>query len=126
MNALSKTICCECCDTTLFKTLSRTSGLSILNIFMGFFFKGVVAAVAVLAGASTNLCNEADFLGNGELLVNSGVREEYTDLSVLEPRVALFDFSEDVRAVGAVDDDDEVFGGVFGGAFGRLGIIVFP
>ena len=84
---------------------------------MGFFFNGVVAAVAVLAGASTNLCNEADFLGNGELLVNSGVREEYTDLSVLEPRVALFDFSEDVRAVGAVDDDD-VFGafdGVFGG-----------
>ena len=98
---------------------------------MGSFFKDVVA-VAVLTGASTNLCNEADFLGNGELLVNSGVREEYTDLSVLEPRVALFDFSEDVRAVGAVDDDD-VFGafggafdGVFGGAFGRLGIIGFP
>jgi hypothetical protein len=87
---------------------------------MGFFFNGITG-VAVLAGGSTNFCNEADFLGDGDLLVNSGVLEEYTDLADEEPRVALFD--EDTRTEGVVDDD--AFG-VFGGAFGRLGIIVFP
>jgi hypothetical protein len=96
---------------------------------MGFFFKGVVA-VAVLAGASTNLCDDADFLGDGDLLVNSGVLEE-TDFAIDEPRVALFDFGEDTRAEGVVDDDAfgvfaAAFVGVFGGAFGRLGIIGFP
>ena len=110
------------------------SELSIFNRFMGFFFNGITG-VAVLAGGSTNLCNDADFLGDGDLLVNSGVLEEYTDLAVEEPRVALFDFCEDTRAERAVDDDAfgvfaAVFGGAFvaafGGAFGRLGIIVFP
>jgi len=101
---------------------------------MGFFFNGITG-VAVLAGGSTNLCNDADFLGDGDLLVNSGVREEYTDLVAVEPRVALFDFGEDTRAEGVVGDDAfgvfaaafvAAFGGAFGGAFGRLGIIVFP
>jgi hypothetical protein len=100
---------------------------------MGFFFNGITG-VAVLAGGSTNFCNDADFLGDGDLLVNSGVREE-TDLAAVEPRVALFDFGEDTLAEGVVD----VFGvfgvfgvfaaafvAAFGGAFGRLGIIVFP
>jgi hypothetical protein len=96
------------------------SGLSILNRFMGFFFNGITG-VAVLAGGSTNLCND------GDLLVNSGVREEYTDLVAVEPRVALFDFGEDTWAEGVVDDDAfGVFVAAFGCAFGRLGIIVFP
>ena len=91
----------------------------------------VSQGVAVLAGGSTNFCNDADFLGDGDLLVNSGVLEEYTDLALDEPRVALFDFGEDTRAEGVVDDDAfgafvAAFGGAFGGAFGRLGIIVFP
>ena len=104
------------------------SELSIFNRFMGFFFNAITG-VAVLAGGSTNLCNDADFLGDGDLLVNSGVREE-TDLALDEPRVALFDFGEDTRAEGVVDDDAfgafVAFGGAFGGAFGRLGVIVFP
>jgi hypothetical protein len=108
---------------------------------MGFFFNGITG-VAVLAGGSTNLCNDADFLGDGDLLVNSGVLEE-TDFAIDEPRVALFDFGEDTRVEGVVDDDAFgvfaavfvaafvaafgcAFGGAFGGAFGRLGIIVFP
>jgi len=96
---------------------------------MGFFFNGITG-VAVLAGGSTNFCNDADFLDDGDLLVNSGVREE-TDLAAVEPRVALFDFGEDTRVEGVVDDDAfGAFGGAFvaafGGAFGRLGIIVFP
>jgi hypothetical protein len=97
---------------------------------MGFFFNGITG-VAVLTGGSTNFCNEADFLGDGDLLVNSGVLEEYADLADEEPRVALFDFGEDTRAEGVVDDDafgvfDGAFGAAFGCAFGRLGIIVFP
>jgi len=88
---------------------------------MGFFFNSI-PGIAVLAGGSTNFCNEADFLDDGDLLVNSGVLEE-TDLVAAEPRVALFDFGEDTRVEGVVDDD--AFG-VFGGAFGRMGIIVFP
>ena len=105
------------------------SGLSIFNRFMGFFFNGITG-VAVLAGGSTNFCNDADFLCNGDLLVNSGVLEE-TDLALDEPRVALFDFGEDTRAEGVVDDDAfgafvAAFVAAFGGAFGRLGIIVFP
>jgi hypothetical protein len=96
---------------------------------MGFFFNGITC-VAVLAGGSTNLCNDADFLGDGDLLVNSGVLEEYTDLADEEPRVALFDFGEDTRTEGVVDDDAfgvfaAAFVAAFGGAFGRLGIIVF-
>ena len=96
---------------------------------MGFFFNGITG-VAVLAGGSTNFCNEADFLCNGDLLVNSGVLEE-TDFAIDEPRVALFDFGEDTRAEGVVDDDAfgafvAAFGGAFVGVFGRLGIIVFP
>jgi hypothetical protein len=99
------------------------SELSIFNRFMGFFFNGITG-VAVLAGGSTNFCNEADFLGDGDLLVNSGVREE-TDLAAVEPRVALFDFGEDTLAEGVVGVFG-VFVAAFGGAFGRLGIIVFP
>ncbi len=106
---------------------------------MGFFFNGITG-VAVLAGGSTNLCNDADFLGDGDLLVNSGVLEE-TDLAAVEPRVALFDFGEDTRAEGVVDAFGAfvaafggafggafcgAFCGAFGGAFGRLGVIVFP
>jgi hypothetical protein len=110
------------------------SGLSIFNRFMGFFFNGITG-IAVLAEGSTNFCNDADFLGDGDLLVNSGVLEEYTDLADEEPRVALFDFGEDTRAEGVVDDDAfgvfvaafaAAFVAAFGGAFGRLGIIVFP
>jgi len=109
--------------------ISIASGLSIFNRFMGFFFNGITG-VAVLAGGSTNLCNDADFLDDGDLLVNSGVREE-TDLALDEPRVALFDvalfdFGEDTRAEGVVDDDAfGVFAAAFVAAFGRLGIIVF-
>jgi hypothetical protein len=102
------------------------SELSILNRFMGFFFNGITY-VAVLPRGSTNFCDEDDFLGDGDLLVNSGVLEEYTDLAAVEPRVALFDFDEDTRAEGVVDDDAfGAFVAAFGGAFGRLGIIGFP
>jgi hypothetical protein len=100
---------------------------------MGFFFNGITG-VAVLTGSSTNLCDEDDFLGDGDLLVNSGVRKEYTDLADVEPRVALFDFGEDTLAERAVDDDVlgvfggafvAAFAGAFVAAFGRLGIIGF-
>jgi hypothetical protein len=94
---------------------------------MGFFFNGITG-VAVLAGGSTNFCNDADFLGDGDLLVNSGVLEEYTNLADEEHHVALFDFGEDTRAegvVGVFGDAFGAFGAVFGDAFGRLGIIVF-
>lgn len=91
---------------------------------MGFFFNGITG-VAVLAEGSTNLCNDADFLDDDDLLVNSGVREE-TDLALDEPRVALFDFGEDIRAEGVVDDDAfGAFVAAFSGAYGRVGIIVF-
>jgi hypothetical protein len=83
---------------SLFKTILSTSGLSTLNIFIGFFFFN---GIAVLAGASTNLCDNSDILGDGD---------EYTDLSEMEPRVALFD----------IDKDDEVVALTAISAFGGL------
>jgi hypothetical protein len=101
MYSLSRTICCECCNLSLFNTILSTSGLSTLNIFIGFFFNGI----AVLAGASTNLCDNSDILGDGDLtrltflVAVSDVLDEYTDLSEMEPRVALFDIDEDDKVV---------------------------